>query len=136
MSPSPGNNATVSGCLLRERDQKILEKHAKEKTELEYRIQKLKKANDERATELFDALRRGDRLARSIGFDDLYKAQIYLDSCDHSTSFKENIDRSSLLEAELTCEKKEVEILQVKLDKVGDYNKIRDELEKLKTELR
>lgn len=133
---SPGDNATVASSLLRERDQKILEKFAKEKTELEHRIQKLKKANDERAKELFDALRRGDRLAHSIGFDDLYKAQIYLDSCDHSTSFKENIDRVSLLEAELTCEKKEVEILQIKLDKVGDYNKIKDELEKLKTELR
>jgi hypothetical protein len=57
MSPG-GNNATFSSSLLRERDQKILEKHAREKSELELRIQRLKKVNDARSKELFDALHR------------------------------------------------------------------------------
>jgi len=132
---SPGSNATFSSSLLRERDQKILEKHAREKSELELKIQRLKKVYDERSKELFDALHRGDRLARSIGFDNLYEAQVYLDSFDHSTTFKECMDRIRILEAELTCEKKEVEILQVKLNKVGDNSRPDMELEKLKTEL-
>jgi hypothetical protein len=133
---SPGHNVAFSSSLLRERDQKILEKHAREKAELEFRIQKVKKVNDERAKELFDALHRGDRLARSIGFDNLYEAQIYLDSLDHSTAFKECMDRIRILEAELTCEKKEVEILQVKLNKVEDNSRLQAEFEKLKTEFR
>jgi vacuolar-type H+-ATPase subunit I/STV1 len=112
------------------------EKHAKEKAELELRIQRWKKVNDETAKELFDALHRGDRLARSVGFESLYKAQIYLDSFDHSATFKEYVDRTRTLEAELICEKKEVEILQAKLNKVGDESKIQDELKKMKAELR
>jgi hypothetical protein len=133
---SPGNNATFSSSLLRERDQKTLAKHAREKTELELRIQKLKRVNDARAKELFDALHRGDGLARSIGFDNLYEAQVYIDSLEPSTTFKECVDRIRILEAELTCEKKEVEILQVKLEKAGDTNRLHVESEKLKTELR
>lgn len=133
---SSGHNVTFSGSLLRERDKKLLEKHAKEKAELEFRIQKQKRISDERAKELFDALHRGDRLARSIGFEDLYEAQIYLDSFDHSTTFKECIDRTKSLETELKCEKKEVEILQFKLNKAGNTSELQDELEKLKTELR
>jgi len=132
---SPGNDATFSSSLLRERDQKILEKHAREKSELELRIQRLKKVNDARSKELFDALHRGDRLAHSIGFENLYEAQVYLDSFDHSTSFKECMDRIRILEAELTCERKEVEILQVKLNKVGDNDGLHVELEKMKKEL-
>ena len=133
---SPGNNVTFSSSPLCERDQKILEKHAREKSELELRIQKLKQVNDARSKELFNALHRGDRLARSIGFDNPYEAQVYLDSFEHSTTFKECVDRIQILEAELTCEKKEVEILQIKLDKVGDSSRHRVEMEKLKTELR
>jgi len=130
------NNVTFTGPLLRERDKKIIEKYEKEKGELERRLQKIKHSSEETAKELFDAVNRGRRLSRSLGFEDVYEAQIFIDSVEHEVSFKDCMARFKILEAELRCEKKEVAVLQAKLAKTENSRNVQAELEKVKAELR
>lgn len=132
---STSKNATVSSSLLRERDQKILEKHAKERAELERKLQKLKQITDNTAKELFDAVHRGNRLACSLGFENIYAAQVFIDAAEHDISFKDCMGRLKVLQAELTCERKEAAVLQARLSKVQDNKKLQEELDRCQAEL-
>jgi len=133
---STSTNATVSSSFLRERDQKILDKHAKERAELEWKLQKLKQITDNTAKELFDAVHRGNRLAHSLGFEDIYTAQVFIDSAEYDISFKDCMGRLKVLQAELTCERKEAAVLQARLSKDKDNEKLQEELDKCRAELR
>jgi len=133
---STSKNATVSSSFLRERDQKILEKHAKERAELEWKLQKMKRITDDTAKELFDAVHRGTRLARSLGFEDIYAAQVFIDTAEYDISFKDYMGRLKVLQAELLCEKKEAAVLQARLGKAEDNERLRGELDKTQAELR
>lgn len=129
-------NSAFDSPLQRERDRRIIEKYEKETAELERKVQKIKHSSEETAKELFDAVNRGKRLARSLGFEDVYEAQIFVDSVEREVSFKDCIARLKILEAELSCEKKEVAVLQAKLENIENSRSMREELDNVRAELR
>ena len=109
------DTAGYSSVQLRERDKLLIDKHQMELAIFEKKLQKVKSINDETAKQLFDAVNRGRRLARSLGFDDVYDAQFAIDSIDHDISFRECYDRLHRQDDQLSAQKKEVEALETKL---------------------
>ena len=126
-----GTEATAgySSVQLRERDKLLLDKHQTEVAILERKLQKVKAIGDETARQLFDAVNRGRKLARSLGFDDVYDAQFAIDSADHDISFRECYDRLHRQDDELSARKKEVEALEAKL------HNAEEKVKELQTEL-
>ena len=131
-----GQMATFSSCNLRARDQRLLEKFEKEKAEYERKIQKIKYRADETAKELFDAVHRGNRLARSLGFENVYEAQVFIDSAEHDVLFRDCFSRVQLLEAQLVSEKKEAEISQARIRNLEDDQALQEQVDRLRMELR
>ena len=128
--------ATFSSSDLRARDQRLLEKFEKEKAEYERKIQKIKYRADDTAKELFDAVHRGNRLARSLGFENVYEAQVFIDSAEHDVLFRDCFSRVQLLEAQLVSEKKEAEISQARIRNLEDDQALQEQVDRLRTELR
>ncbi|PPQ82267.1 hypothetical protein CVT26_010065 [Gymnopilus dilepis] len=126
---------TYSGSSLRERDQIIHEKYQKEIRDLELKIQRIRYTADETSKQLFDSHNRGRRLAESLGFQDTYDAQVAIDASDSKLTYRECLDRIKELEAELSSEKKEVQLLHCKLRNAERDNK-RLTLEKRNLEAR
>ena len=114
---------TYSGSSLRERDQIIHEKYQKEIRDLELKIQRIRYTADETSKQLFDSHNRGRRLAESLGFQDTYDAQVAIDASDSKLTYRECLDRLKELEAELSSEKKEVQLLHCKLRNAERDNK-------------
>ncbi|KDR79382.1 hypothetical protein GALMADRAFT_243412 [Galerina marginata CBS 339.88] len=116
-------NPSYSGSHLRERDQLILEKHEEEINALQAKFWRLKYSADEISKNLFDASNRGRRLAESLGFNDVFDAQVAIDSAEHSVTYRECLERLQIAEAQLSVEKKDVQILQAKLHEKEQENK-------------
>lgn len=110
-----GENATYSSAHLRERDKILEEKHRKEIAVIERKIERLKWSNNDTVKQLFEAQNRCQRLAHSLGFKDIYEAQVTIDTADYDTSFKDSLERVHTLEVELLAERNEGESLQEKL---------------------
>jgi len=127
--------ATVySSVQLRQRDKVLSDKHQNEIAILEKKLLKVKSINDETAKQLFDAVNRGRRLAKSLGFDDVYDAQFAIDSVDHDLSFRECYDRLHRLDNQLSAEKKEMTTLETKLNNAEEKVKeLQTELEEART---
>ncbi|KAJ8453956.1 hypothetical protein ONZ45_g19496 [Pleurotus djamor] len=104
MATTPVN--TFSGAALRTRDQRIEEKHQKELANLERKLSRSKATNDDLMKQLYDSQHRGNRLATTLGFNDLYEAQVYIDNSDDELSYKERSVRMAELEHELEKYKK------------------------------
>ena len=111
----PGEDATYSSAHLRERDKILQEKHRKEIAVIERKIERLKWSNNDTVKQLFEAQNRCQRLAHSLGFKDIYEAQVTIDTADYDTSFKDSLERIHTLEAELLAERNEGESLKDKL---------------------
>ena len=107
--------AGYSSVQLRKRDKLLLDKHQIEVAILEKKIQKVKAISDETAKQLFDAVNRGRKLARSLGFDDVYDAQFAIDSIDHDISFRECYDRLHRQDDQLSARDMELTTLKTKL---------------------
>ena len=121
--------AGCSSVQLRERDKLLLDKHQMELAILEKKLQKVKSISDETAKQLFDAVNRGRRLARSLGFDDVYDAQFAIDSMDNDISFRECYDRLQSQDDQFSAQKKEIEALETKL------HNAEEKVKELQTEL-
>jgi chromosome segregation ATPase len=121
--------AGYSTVQLRERDKLLLDKHQIEVAILEKKLQKVKSNSDETARQLFDAVNRGRRLARSLGFDDVYDAQFAINSIDHDTSFRECFDRLHRQDDQLSAQKEEITALETKL------HNAEEKVKELQTEL-
>ncbi|KAF8806782.1 hypothetical protein BYT27DRAFT_7100717 [Phlegmacium glaucopus] len=123
--------ATIyTSVQLRERDKLLSDKHQKEIAILERKLQKVKAINDETAKQLFDAVNRGRRLARSLGFDDVYDAQFTIDSVDHDISFRACYDRLHKLDDQVSSGKKEMATLETRLSNAeGKVKELQIELE-------
>jgi chromosome segregation ATPase len=96
---------TYSSLHLRERDKLLVERHQKELAVVERKVDKLKWSNTDLLKQLFDAQNRGHRLAMSLGFNDIYEAQVSIHNADNCTLYKDCIDgfdklRSDLAKAE------------------------------------
>ena len=111
----PVEDATYSSAHLRERDKILQEKHKKEIAVIERKIERLKWSNNDTVKQLFEAQNRCQRLAHSLGFKDIYEAQVTIDTADYDTSFKDSLERIHTLEAELLAERNEGENLKEKL---------------------
>ncbi|KAF8154435.1 DNA repair protein endonuclease SAE2/CtIP C-terminus-domain-containing protein [Crassisporium funariophilum] len=114
--------AVSSSSTTRDGDRLLTEKHQKELDALERKLQRIKYNSEETAKELFDSVNRGRRLAQVLGFNDVYDAQVTIDSADYDITFRECYDRLQTSDAQLTVEKQEVEILKLKLRKLQEQN--------------
>ncbi|PFH49725.1 hypothetical protein AMATHDRAFT_4659 [Amanita thiersii Skay4041] len=94
-------STTYSSVQMRERDKIVQEKHQKEISAMERRIEKLKWANDDTMKELFDAQHRGRRLANSLGFKDIIEAQVFIDTADHETPYRDCFEQVGTLKSRL-----------------------------------
>lgn len=115
---STGNS--YSSVHMRERDKILQEKHQKELAIIERKNEKLKWSNSDTLKQLFEMQTRANRLARNLGFYDVYEAQVYIDNSDHEMPYKECLESVSKLKEELTTERKENERLQEQLRLAGE----------------
>ncbi|KAF8623257.1 hypothetical protein AX17_007503 [Amanita inopinata Kibby_2008] len=107
--------ATYSSAHMRERDKILEEKHQKELSVLQRRIEKLRWANDDTLKQLFDTQHRALRLANSLGFNDIFQAQVYIDTAEHEVPYKECFEKVGFLEARLDSVFFEMEELKMGL---------------------
>lgn len=121
MSPQ---NETYSSAQLRARDQRVNQTRQQEIDVLNAKIQKLKQNFDSVSNELFSVANRERRLIEALGFESVYEAQIAVNSTDYPISFRNCMERVQTAEAQLHIEKKEVELLQAKLQDVEGENKL------------
>lgn len=99
--------AAYSSVHLRERDKALEEKHRKELAAVERKIEKLKWSNADTLKQLFDVQNRSHRLATSLGFHDVYAAQVAVDTADQDTPYSECFERVEKLQRELEEERAE-----------------------------
>ncbi|KAJ3501210.1 hypothetical protein NLJ89_g9443 [Agrocybe chaxingu] len=138
-----GSHVSYSSSALKERDQVIIDKYEKEKAELERKIQRMKFAHDETKKQLFDAIHRTERIAQSLGFQDIYEAQVAIDSGDYDVSYRECFERIQVLETQLLRQRRKLDPLELQLLTLEDKNRAlqarvqdaEDEVLRLKTEL-
>lgn len=124
--------STYSSSYLRDRDKGIHDKYQNEIRILEAKIEKQRRNLDEHLKTAFDVRNSGERLARSLGFNNVFDAQVAIDSLDYSFTLKDTLDRLDEAEAEITTQKKEKEIIQDKLTSVEEkYKKIEHENNRL-----
>jgi len=95
---------TFSSVHLRERDKLLAEKHEKAIATLERKVERLKRANDDTLKQLFEAQTRANRVAESLGFHDIYEAQVAVDTADREIPYKQCLERIESLERELSGE--------------------------------
>ena len=109
-----GNIGTYSSVHLRERDKILEAKHQKELALVERKADKLRWSYDDTLKQLFDARTRGDKLARSLGFNDIHEAQVAIDTPGNETSltFKECFARVDALQVDLARERAQHEKLR------------------------
>jgi hypothetical protein len=105
---------TYSSAHLRERDKLLEAKHQKELAFVERKVERLRWSNDDTLKQLFDARTRGDKLARSLGFNDIHEAQVAIDTAHHETplTFKECLARVDALQVDLVRERAQHETLR------------------------
>ena len=87
----PGENAAYSSAHFRERDKILEEKHSKQIAVIERRIERLKWSKNDAVKQLFEAQNRCQRLAHSLGFKDIYEAQVTINTADYDTSFTDSL---------------------------------------------
>jgi phage-related tail protein len=104
-----------SSANLKERDKRVEERHRKELSALERKIENLRRSNDDTRRQLFDAIHRTERLANSLGFANVMEAQETLDLLDEPVSFKDTLARVESLETELRNSRIEAEEAEAKL---------------------
>lgn len=117
---------TYSSIHLRERDKILEAKHQAELAAVERKIDRLKWSNNDTLKQLFEMQTRANRLARSLGFNDIYEAQVNIDMADHEIPFKDCFERIESLQLELSSEKTQNERLK------GDLKLLEDERDHLK----
>jgi hypothetical protein len=119
---------TYSSAHLRERDKILEEKHRKQFALVERKVDRLRRSNDDTLKQLFDVRTRGDKLARSLGFNDIHEAQVAVDTTEHESplTFMECFVRVDALQSELTRERAQHEKLREYLrlvEQERDYHK-------------
>ncbi|KAF8227220.1 hypothetical protein L208DRAFT_1433702 [Tricholoma matsutake] len=105
---------TYSSAHLRERDKILEAKHQKELAFIERKVDRLRWSNDDILKQLFDVRTRGDKLARSLGFNNVHEAQVAIDTADHETplTFKECLAQVDALQGNLARERTQHEKLR------------------------
>jgi hypothetical protein len=103
----PTTHEPYSSVQLRERDKILIERHQKELAAIESKVDKLKWSNTDLLMQLFESQNRAHRLATSLGFNDIYEAQVHIHNADHSTVYKDCINGFDQLQNELAKEKNE-----------------------------
>lgn len=105
---------TYSSSHLRVRDKFLEAKHQKELALVERKADRLRWSYDDALKQLFDARARGDKLARSLGFNDIHEAQVAIEAPGHETSltFNECFARVDALQADLARERAQHEKLR------------------------
>jgi prefoldin subunit 5 len=98
-------------------------KHGKELAILQNKIERLKWSSTDMTRQLSDAGRRMQRLAESLGFDNVYEAQVALDTADTEVPYKNYLELVQQLERTLAAERAEVTRLNDKLRVVEEENK-------------
>ncbi|KAL0959050.1 hypothetical protein HGRIS_014352 [Hohenbuehelia grisea] len=111
-STLPAATPMFSSELFRERDKALEQKHSKEISALESRLAKLKYRNDDLVKQLYEARHRGDHLAMSLGFTDIYDAQVAIDGADHETKYTQCVQRMVDAEARLLAVTEENDALR------------------------
>lgn len=87
---------------------------------MERKLEKLKRSNGDTLKQLADAQSRGRRLANSLGFHDIYEAQVMVDNADVEIPFIDCIEKIELLEKGVAKEKNENERLKEALGNAED----------------
>ena len=105
-----------SSTALKERDKRLTATHAKEIQALERKIENLRRSNDDTRKQLFDCVQRTERLAHSLGFENVLEAQEVVDLLDEPVSFREMVGRIGELEAEVRAERVKREEVEVRLE--------------------
>ena len=97
---------------MRERDRIVQEKHQKELSNLQRKIDYLRRTNDDSMKDAYDIQARASRLAICLGFQDLTEAQIYIDTADHKIPYRECFEEVGSLKIQLEAANSEVEGLK------------------------
>jgi hypothetical protein len=105
-----------------ERDKILEAKHQKELAFVERKVDRLRWSNDDTLKQLFDLRTRADKLARSLGFNNIHEAQVAIDTADHQPplTFRECFARVDALQAELARER-------AQHDKLREYLRLVEE---------
>ncbi|TFK67185.1 hypothetical protein BDN72DRAFT_843358 [Pluteus cervinus] len=109
--------ATVAQAQARDRQN---EQHQQELAKMEKKLEKLRRSNEDTLKQLSDTNARGNRLATSLGFNDISEAQVMIDNSDMEIPYKECMEKVDSLQAELLREKSENERLKEALRLVED----------------
>ncbi|KAF8876589.1 DNA repair protein endonuclease SAE2/CtIP C-terminus-domain-containing protein [Infundibulicybe gibba] len=129
------NNATYSSVHLRERDKMLEDKHKQQLEVLERKIDRLKWSNTDTLKQLYEQQNRTLRLATSLGFNDIYEAQMTIDNADHDATYTACFERADRLEAEVTSLRDRVQHLEEERDamqqKLDEDSKVSTELTRL-----
>jgi hypothetical protein len=81
-------------------------RHNKELTILQNKMERLKWSNTDMTRQLADAAPRMQRFAESLGFDNMYEAQMALDMADTEVPYKDRLDLVQQLESWLQREQR------------------------------
>lgn len=106
---------SYSSVHMRERDKILEAKHQKELAIVERKNEKLRWSNDDILKQMFEMKTRANRLAETLGFYDVYDAQVHIDNSDTEMPYKECIEYVGTLRSELSTEREENERLKEQL---------------------
>ncbi|KAF8066545.1 DNA repair protein endonuclease SAE2/CtIP C-terminus-domain-containing protein [Lyophyllum atratum] len=120
---------TYSKTHLGQRDKAMLEKHQKDLDIRDRKIDRLNWQNDELRKELHEFQARGNLLATSLGFHNIYEAQVAINIADCKLSYRECLERVEILEQELSAARAHNERIQLLMDA------LEDDQERVKAEL-
>ncbi|KAG6867678.1 hypothetical protein C0993_012486 [Termitomyces sp. T159_Od127] len=85
----------------RPRDALLLSLHQRELAQKDQKIQRLQHANNESLKRQWEAQQRGNALAQSLGFRDVFEAQMSIDVAGQEVSYRECLERVVTLEEEV-----------------------------------
>ena len=92
---------TFSSKTDRPRDALLLNLHQRELSQKDQKIVRLQHANNESLKRHYEAQHRGNMLAQSLGFRDVFEAQMSIDVAGQEMSYRECLERVVRLEEEL-----------------------------------
>ncbi|KAH0582201.1 hypothetical protein J132_04152 [Termitomyces sp. J132] len=118
----------------RPRDALLLTLHQRELSQKDQKIARLQHANNESLKRHYEAQHRGNTLAQSLGFRDVFEAQMAIDVAGQEVSYRERLERVVRLEEELGEVRRVNEGLRERLRVLEGKERNSEEFDKLQTE--
>ncbi|KAF9007546.1 DNA repair protein endonuclease SAE2/CtIP C-terminus-domain-containing protein [Cyathus striatus] len=120
---------TYTSVQLRERDKRVEEKYQKTISECLRRIERQKTSYNDIQRQVFELENRIDRLAKGLGFNNAFEAQLEVDTSELEGGFKGCLEKIASLNRELNHEKDEKEMLLMEAEE--EKAKLREQLERV-----